>query len=121
MKSARIQLRNALSVSVLTLRTKYILRAALLLLIGLMGVLWYVGKNVKSPSTRSVTAQQTVEKTDPALLAEVSRDTDSDGLKDWEEVLWKTAPQNADSDGDGMPDGAEVAAGRDPNKKGPTT
>lgn len=46
-------------------------------------------------------------------------DTDHDGLKDWEESLWKTDPNNPDTDGDGTPDGKEVAEGRDPTKKGP--
>lgn len=46
-------------------------------------------------------------------------DTDGDGLKDWEEVLWKTDPENADTDGDGTEDGQEVADRRDPTLPGP--
>lgn len=46
-------------------------------------------------------------------------DTDNDGLRDWEEVLWKTDPNNPDSDGDGRNDGAEIDEKRDPLKKGP--
>ncbi len=42
------------------------------------------------------------------------KDSDSDGLKDWEETLWKTDPNNPDSDGDGMSDGEEVRNNRDP-------
>lgn len=49
----------------------------------------------------------------------VVKDSDTDGLKDWEEALWKTDPNNPDSDGDGTPDGEEVRAGRDPAKPGP--
>ncbi len=48
------------------------------------------------------------------------QDSDNDGLKDWEEVLWKTDPKNRDTDGDGTPDGEEVGLGRDPNKRGPS-
>ena len=48
-----------------------------------------------------------------------NKDTDGDGLKDWEEVLWKTDLNKADTDGDGTPDGEEVRLGRDPLKKGP--
>jgi hypothetical protein len=48
-----------------------------------------------------------------------SLDTDSDGLKDWEEALWGTDPKNPDTDGDGTPDGEEVKEGRNPAKKGP--
>jgi len=36
-------------------------------------------------------------------------DSDKDGLKDWEEVLWETDPMNADTDGDGIPDGQEAS------------
>ena len=50
-----------------------------------------------------------------SILAEASRtDTDGDGLKDWEETLWKTNPNKADTDGDGTSDGEEVRLGRNP-------
>lgn len=42
-------------------------------------------------------------------------DTDGDGLKDAEEILTQTDPNNPDSDGDGFNDGEEVAAGSNPN------
>jgi len=45
-------------------------------------------------------------------------DTDQDGLKDWEEVLWKTDPNNPDTDGDGVNDGDEVVQGRSPVGQG---
>ena len=38
-----------------------------------------------------------------------NKDTDSDGLKDWEEALWQTDPNNPDTNGNGIKDGAEVA------------
>lgn len=47
------------------------------------------------------------------------KDTDGDGLKDWEELLWKTDPNKKDTDGDGANDGEEIALGRDPLKAGP--
>ena len=37
-----------------------------------------------------------------------ARDTDNDGLSDWEEFLIGTNPVNCDTDGDGLPDGWEV-------------
>ncbi len=43
-------------------------------------------------------------------------DTDADGLRDWEEVLWDTDPKNPDSDGDGTKDGDEVGFGRNPQR-----
>jgi hypothetical protein len=47
------------------------------------------------------------------------KDTDNDGLKNWEEVLWKTDINNPDTDGDGTPDGEEVKVGRNPAIAGP--
>ncbi|MFQ5662084.1 MAG: hypothetical protein ACE5F2_02430 [Candidatus Paceibacteria bacterium] len=47
------------------------------------------------------------------------KDTDNDGLKDWEEELWNTDPNNPDTDEDGTKDGDEVDAGRNPNLTGP--
>jgi len=53
------------------------------------------------------------------LRAEPEKDTDGDGLKDWEEVLWKTNPEKIDTDGDGTNDFAEIQENRDPTIKGP--
>ncbi len=49
----------------------------------------------------------------------VDRDTDGDGLMDWEEDLWKTNKESADTDGDGTSDNDEVRAGRNPIVPGP--
>lgn len=54
-----------------------------------------------------------------SLFKSNDKDSDNDGLKDWEETLWKTDPKNSDTDGDGTPDGQEVNLGRDPLKPGP--
>lgn len=55
-----------------------------------------------------------------SLFSEITvRDTDGDGLKDWEEELWGTDPNNKDTDGDGTNDNDEVKEGRDPTKPGP--
>ncbi len=43
-----------------------------------------------------------------------TKDSDNDGLADWEEALWHTDPQNPDSDGDGTIDGDEVKDNRNP-------
>ncbi len=48
-----------------------------------------------------------------------NKDSDGDGLKNWEEVLWKTDPNNPDSDGDGTTDGEEIRTNRDPTTAGP--
>lgn len=49
----------------------------------------------------------------------LAKDSDNDGLKDWEEELWKTDKFNPDTDGDGAPDGAEIKLGRNPLIAGP--
>lgn len=52
----------------------------------------------------------------PANADYTDRDTDGDGLPDWEERLYGSDPLKKDTDGDGTPDGAEVRQGRDPAK-----
>lgn len=47
-------------------------------------------------------------------LQELSKDTDSDGLKDWEEIIYRTDPNNSDSDQDGTFDGEEIKINRNP-------
>jgi hypothetical protein len=47
------------------------------------------------------------------------KDSDHDGLSDWEEInVYGTDPFDPDTDGDGMDDGEEVFLGRNPNGKG---
>lgn len=48
-----------------------------------------------------------------------NKDTDNDGLKDWEENLYKTDPLNSDTDADGYLDGEEINSGHNPLVKGP--
>ena len=76
-------------------------------------VLWWVGGKVERGELGDAlyVASSTAQKT-------VTLDSDRDGLKDWEELLWKTDKTNADTDGDGTSDGEELALGRDPRKKG---
>lgn len=54
-----------------------------------------------------------------SFATEAEKDSDNDGLRDWEEGLWKTELENPDSDGDGTPDGEEVRNKRNPTKAGP--
>jgi len=50
---------------------------------------------------------------DPALK---NKDSDSDGLNDWDELnVYHTSPYLKDSDGDGYDDNAEVTGNEDPN------
>lgn len=45
-----------------------------------------------------------------------TKDTDYDKINDWDELnIYHTSPYLDDSDSDGLLDGAEIAAGKDPN------
>jgi chemotaxis protein histidine kinase CheA len=46
------------------------------------------------------------------------KDSDQDGLSDWQEVILDTNPFNPDTDGDGYLDGSEYKLGYDPKKPG---
>lgn len=49
----------------------------------------------------------------------LQEDTDSDGLKNWEESLYNTDPNNQDTDKDGTSDGEEIKQKRNPTVAGP--
>jgi hypothetical protein len=71
----------------------------------LIGGAYFFARSVESPSTAQAS-------TETELLAKVaSRDSDADGLADWEEALYGTDPQVADTRHFGMTDGAAVAKG----------
>lgn len=53
------------------------------------------------------------------LRSDPHKDSDNDGLKDWQEALWQSDKNNPDTDGDGTLDGEEVANNRNPVKAGP--
>ncbi len=48
-----------------------------------------------------------------------TKDSDDDGLYDWEEILWGTDVNDPDTDGDGTLDGEEVVQNRNPLIAGP--
>lgn len=73
----------------------------------LMVVGGYVLPGFQFPKTKPVNA----ELTDELLASYISKDTDADGLPDWQEVLYGTDPNVADSDGDGISDGEAVRRG----------
>ncbi|MBX4198074.1 hypothetical protein KW782_01940 [Candidatus Parcubacteria bacterium] len=73
-------------------------------------------KNI-SAATESQFAAVTAEVSIQNRLTE--RDADGDGLKDWEESLWGTSPNNKDTDGDGTSDNTEINQNRNPAVKGP--
>jgi len=75
-------------------------------------------------SSKSGTASFT-EKINSILYKDASsqdpktKDTDQDGLTDWQEEIYKTDPNNPDTDKDGYLDGEEVMSGYDPLKPAP--
>ncbi len=58
--------------------------------------------------------QQDLAVSNQVTATEIDKDSDNDGLKDWEELLWKTDINNPDTDGDGTPDGEEIKQDRNP-------
>ncbi len=53
------------------------------------------------------------------IIESQNKDSDNDGLKDWQEDLYKTDPNNQDTDGDGYIDGEEINSGHNPLVKAP--
>lgn len=67
----------------------------------------YLLPGAQFPETKAVNA----ELTDELLASYVSKDTDGDGLPDWQETLYGTNLNVADTDGDGISDGEAVRQG----------
>ncbi len=86
----------------------------LVVVLALLGGLVFL---LRSAKTIKYTAPATSVSFDESPL--LAKDSDGDGLKDWEEELWKTDPTVADTDGDKTPDGQEIKSGRDPLVAGP--
>lgn len=68
-------------------------------------------KNIKASETSQQNPQ--TEITPQIIMSETVKnssgvDTDGDGLKDWEEVLWGTDPEKSDTNGNGIKDAQEV-------------
>ncbi|MEX0652169.1 MAG: thrombospondin type 3 repeat-containing protein [Candidatus Paceibacterota bacterium] len=61
-------------------------------------------KHKGAVTTKGVAVNKNLEQ---IVTQTVSVDSDNDGLKDWEEILFGTDPQNPDSDNDGILDGQE--------------
>lgn len=76
----------------------------------LCSLLLVVGAYLLARSTSHPPRVEASEETD-LLRAIATKDSDGDGLPDWEESLYGTDPQQADSKGLGMTDGEAVAKG----------
>lgn len=78
--------------------------------LGVIYIVSFFGK------TRTVSLKLTDIETKAKVQEFLALDSDIDGLKDWEETLWKTDPKMTDTDKDGTNDGEEVNLYRDPLK-----
>ncbi len=76
------------------------------------------GDNIEYSASNKSSENETFAE-NPLIKKVTEIDSDDDGLKDWEEKLWKTELKNPDTDGDGTLDGEETAQNRDPRIKGP--
>lgn len=87
----------------------------LVLVMALIAILLWFRR--EEPKPGNLAARPVVLRQDQ--LEKLNRDDDEDGLKNWEEAIYRTDPRKKDSDGDGTDDGMEVAQGRDPLIPGP--
>jgi len=87
----------------------------LVICLALLGIAIYALLKITQKETYTASNDR-INAVQSAVLA---KDSDNDGLKDWEEQLWKTDPYNPDTDGDGTPDGLEIKQGRNPLVAGP--
>ncbi len=72
-----------------------------------LGVLFILFQIPKLPKHfENISEKQNIKRNFAGMTVEEikTRDTDSDGVLDWEEYLWGTDPQKKDSDGDGTSD-----------------
>ncbi len=83
---------------------------SIIVALGIIFLFSYLSKAQKTKTALTQTETQTKVQEFMVL------DTDGDGLKDWEEALWKTDPKVADTDKDGTSDGEEIDNNRDPLK-----
>jgi len=95
---------------------------ALALAAGAMIWLWpdsTIQTQNKPPAQSGPTDGQRQAQKPQTEAIEATKDSDADGLKDWEEAIWRTDPKNPDSDGDKTSDSDEIAQNRNPLKRGP--
>jgi hypothetical protein len=83
-----------------------------------VGVLLNTDK-LSLPQFSQKVSPNTIKDTSLATTDIAVRDSDNDGLMDWEERLRGSDPFHPDTDRDGTFDGNELSSGRDPMKAGP--
>jgi len=76
----------------------------------------YLKNKGSAADSDGLSVRENAEKIVTSLL---TKDSDNDGLGDWEEELLKTDAHNPDTDEDGTPDGEEIDQRRNPLIAGP--
>lgn len=94
------------------------LAGALLIILGLTGLIlgfFYIKKNINLATAFKKNAASSQERLE-SIMALRSKDTDKDGLSDYEELyLYGTSPYLEDTDSDGFDDNNEISSSEDPN------
>lgn len=91
------------------------LKTILVALFLAIGLILFVG----SYSKKGAFSQINIWGGKETIIESQDKDTDNDGLRDWEEELYKTSPYDPDTDNDGYLDGEEINSGHNPLVKGP--
>ncbi len=93
----------------------------LLALILITAIGWFFF--VKKPEPKNIYEKVGNQKLSSKITQNATLDNDNDGLRNWEEVLWKTDPNSQDTDKDGYLDKQETILGYDPadSKSNPQT
>ncbi|MBC8464925.1 MAG: hypothetical protein H8D63_00920 [Parcubacteria group bacterium] len=96
--------------------THYLPSSRFVLAVALIAVIGIAVYSFTRPKERPIDTEPLLVITDEERekISLGTEDTDLDGLSNWEEALWGTNPNVADSDGDGTGDGIEIAARRNP-------
>lgn len=91
----------------------YLIVLAILLLLAFFVVAgWFwLAKNKEPKTIYEKIANQVIS---PDVIESATLDNDDDGLRNWEEALWKTDPNNKDTDKDGYSDKEETILGYSP-------
>jgi hypothetical protein len=111
--------KRSLSFSWLKTRKASLFLVALVLVAAVALAAWwyFYKKSENNPDTKTLAENSLKLRRDQ--IEKLNLDVDQDGLRDWEETIFQTDPNNPDTDGDGTKDGEEINQSRDPLIKGP--